>query len=785
MFKNYFKVAIRNLLGNKVLSLVNIAGLAMGMAGAILLLLNIQHILSMDQFHTRKDQLYKVYNKEAINGQVQCWATTPSPLGPALKRDYPEIKEYTRIEQGEKLLRHGEQLLRARGFVTDAAFLQLFSFPLVIGRAEYALDDPHRIVITEQLAKRLFGNEQPVGKIILVDNSTNFTVSGVLKDLPNNTNFKFDYLIPWQYLSKSGTENDSWKFASVTTYVALQSGANSEALNKKVANLTTRYSEDQPALTNFLYPLSRDFLYNRFENGLPSGGRIDNLRMLGFLAGIILLIACINFMNLSTARSEKRAKEVGLRKVVGARKRFLILQFTGESVLVAFIAGVLALCITQLLLPGFSELANVRMRIAWESPLFWLAAIGFVLLTGILAGSYPAFYLSSFQPVKVLKGMFNNKKAFVTPRKILVVVQFVLSIFLINFTFIFRKQINHAQDREIGYVKEQLIYHQLTDDIRTNYTVIQQELLDKGIAVAVGKSSMPVSLAGGSSVSGLNWEGKDPSLNVSFVLVNTRQDFARINGLTLSAGRDLNVQSFPMDTAGCLINEAAAKIMGLKDPVGKLILDAGYNWTIVGVVKDFVIGSPNEVIKPLLVLGSSHASFINIRLNPNRAPMENLKAAQAILAKYNPGFLTEPGYADEDYAKKFKEAVNVGVLFNNFAFIAIFISCMGLFGLVTYMAETRNREISIRKVLGASIGEVMALLVVDFVKLVVLAIVIASPIAWLAMNYFLQQFPYRTTNSIWIPVISGIGALLIALLTIGWQSIKAAMANPIRSLRVQ
>ena len=463
----------------------------------------------------------------------------------------------------------------------------------------------------------------------------------------------------------------------------------------------------------------------------------------------------------------------------------MILQFIGESVLVAFAAGALSLCITQFLLPIFSELANVRLRIAWDSPLFWTAAIGFVLFTGILAGSYPAFYLSSFQPVKVLKGGGKNRRALVTPRKILVVVQFVLSIVLINFAFIFRKQQHYVEEREIGYVKENLMYHSLTADLRKNYTLVRQELLDNGIALTVSKSSVPVSIAGGTAVSGLKWDGIDPSMDVRFAVIEARQDFVVTNGLQLVDGRDIDIQSFPMDTASCIINEAAAHIMKLKNPVGTVIRDDDYNWKIVGVVKDFVIGSPTEPSRPLLVMGGSQAGFINIRLNPNKPAVENTVAAEAILTKYNPGFLTEPGFADEDYRKKFKEARNVGVLFNSFALMAIFISCMGLFGLAIYMAETRAREIGIRKVMGATVARIVSNLVFQFLKLVILAIVIATPIAWLLMNGFLRQFAYRTNISIWIPVISGMGAVLISIATIGWQSLKSARANPVKTLRTE
>ncbi len=505
--------------------------------------------------------------------------------------------------------------------------------------------------------------------------------------------------------------------------------------------------------------------------------------MLAILAGIILLIACINFMILSTARSEKRAKEVGVRKVMGAVKRSLVLQFISESILLSLIAGIIAFIIILLLLPVFSSLANAHLIIPYTSVVFWLFAVCFILLTGILAGSYPAFYLSSFKPVKVLKGVIKNGNALVTPRKILVVLQFVLSIFLINFTILFQKQISHSQNREIGYVKENLIFHPVTDDLKKNYTLLKNELINTNTATAVCQSNTPIT-RGRSGITGLKWEGMDLKANIAFDLVTTSGDFIKTNGLKLIEGRDIDVATYPTDTASCLINETALKVLGLKNPIGQVIKDEDLSFKITGVVKDFLIGPADQATNPMFIKGNKDGDFISIRLS-NNSSKQKVKTAEAILKKYNPNFLTEYQFADEDYAFKFKQKKGVATLINSFAFIAIFISCMGLFGLSVYMAENRKKEIGIRKVLGATVSRITFLLAKDFVKLVIIAIIIASPLALLFMNFFLEHFSYRTNVSWWILFAAGLAAVLIALFTISFQSIKAAIANPVKSLRTE
>ncbi|SDF77660.1 ABC transporter permease [Chitinophaga filiformis] len=784
MLKNYFRIAYRNLFKNKVHSLINITGLSLGMAAAILLLLNIQYGLSIDQFHEKKANIYKAYTKGIVNGKLSCWEFTAGPLGPALK-NYPDVRNMARTIVTNKLLRHEDKLIPAVGNITDAAFLSMFSFPLIAGNMQTALKHPNNIVITQQLAVKLFGSQDPVNKILNTPTGDIFTVTGVLKDLPANTQFKFDYLLPWEYLHSNG----AWNNQNLFTYIELQPNANIDVVNQKIAHVGQQNSSltvsSLPGQTTFLYPLAKVYLENRFENGRPAGGNIDNLKMLGGLMAVILLIACINFMNLSTARSEKRAKEVGIRKVVGAARRSLVIQFIGESVLMAFLAGIIALVLVQLVLPYFSDLTRAQLSIPWKSPLFWLAALAFILLTGLMAGSYPALYLSSYKPVKVLKGILQNGNALVTPRKILVVVQFTFSIVLINFTFIYHKQIQHQLNREVGFAKETLVYHSLTADLRHNYTALKNELIGTGIASSVSESNARVTQIAAIE-SGLKWDGMDPKINPGFVLIMENGGLVQTNGLSLVAGRDIDIENYPGDTLSCVINAASAKVLGFKDPVGQIIRDEDVPWTIVGVVKDFLVGDPDQASQPVLIKGTVNpGNTINIRISGGQSFFQNIQRAEAILKKYNPGYLTELQFADSDYAAKFQHARNIAMLISTFTFIAIFISCMGLLGLATYMTENRVREIGIRKVLGSSVTGIVSLLTRDFVRLILIAILLASPLAWFFMHSFLERFSYRTSLDGWVLAVTGAATLSMALLTISFQVMRAALMNPVKNLRTE
>jgi len=782
MLASYFKIAWRSLFKNKLHSLINISGLALGMAAAVILLLNIRYGLSVDQFHEKKAQLFEAYNKGMANGELSVGNGTSSLLGPAL-HSYPEIKSVARVTGSGMLFRYADKKIEAGGFFTDPAFLSMFSFPLTEGSIESALKDPNDIVVTRRLATKLFGSQDPAGKIITTPTGDNFTVTGVLQDPPVSSQFKFEYLLPFSYLHDPG----AWSNWNTNTWVELKPDANVDAVNQKIAGIIARnFPAERSASksTIFLYPLTKVYLYGRFENGQPSGGNIDGLRLMGGLAAILLLIACINFMNLSTARSEKRGKEVGVRKVVGAARHSLIFQFIGESILMTALAGLIAFTLVQIAIPYFDTLTETQLVVPWSSPAFWCAAGVFILFTGVLAGSYPAFYLSSFKPVRVLKGVLKNGNALVTPRKILVVVQFVFSICMINLIVIYQKQIRYELDREVGFSKDNLVFHPMTDDLRRNYSTLKNDLLSTGTALFVAESNTPVTRNAGEE-SGLKWAGMDPKINPWFVLMMENGDFIRTSGLTLVGGRDIDLEKYPGDTLSCVINETSVKVLGFKNPLGQIIRDVDERWKIVGVVKDFLVGDPNQASEPVLIKGAVNTGYISIRIASSRPFVENARQAEAIIKKYNPNYITALRFADLDYAAKFQEARNVVMLINTFAFIAIFVACMGLLGLAAYMAENRTREIGIRKVLGSGAAAIVSLLAREFVRLILVSIVIASPLAWLLMQFFLQHFTYRTPLNAWVLVISAASALLLALATIAFQLIRAAMANPVKSLRAE
>jgi putative ABC transport system permease protein len=784
MFKNYLKVAFRNLWKNKAFSIINITGLAIGMASAILILLWIQNELSYEGFHEKKDRIYEAWNRAVFSEKLHCWNTTPKVLAGALKRDLPEVEQACRVNWTHKyLFSIGDKRIMTGGNTVDSNFLQVFTFPLVQGDPATALKEPNSVVLTESLAGNLFGKENPMGKTVKIDNKDFFKVTGVAKNPPVNSRFSFRYLIPWSYLRKIGDDDVNWGNNSTRTYVLLKEHASLASVAPKVKVMKMRYDSSEKHWEMFFYPMSRWRLYSSFKGAEESGGKIEYVRLFGIIAAFILLIACINFMNLSTARSEKRAKEVGIRKVVGAQKGALVSQFIGESILLALLAGIVALIIVQISLPGFNILTDKKLSVHYGSPYLWLTGLAFVIFTGLLAGSYPAFFLSSFQPVKVLKGTFKAVNALITPRKVLVVLQFSFAIILIICTIIVRQQIDHARNREVGYNKSNLIYHFLTGDITKNYELIKGELLSSGAAVSVCKTSSPLTESYSDSW-GFDWEGKAPEDKTDFSRFCTDQGLIATTGLKLSQGRDFNLKQYPTDSAGIILNESAVKAMSFKKPLGQIIRDNGVTWHVIGVIKDFVLQSPYTPITPMVIEGAKGwFSTMNIRLNDANTTAQNLKKAEAIFKRYNPEYPFEYTFVDEEYSQKFDDEKRTGTLAAVFAGLTIFISCLGLFGLATYMAENRVKEIGVRKVLGASVTSVVSLLSRDFLRLVIISFFIAAPVAWWAMYKWLESYPYRVPIQWWVFLSAGVLSMGIAVLTVSWQAIRAALANPARSLR--
>lgn len=786
MIKNYFKLAWRNLVKNKTFSFINITGLAIGMTTSTLILLWIQHEVSYDNFHRKKVRLYKAWNRYTTDGQTGCWNNTPKVMAAAIQQDYPEVEKTARVNFLPPVkIDFDEKHFYGRGRIVDSTFLQLFTFPTIKGNTATALNDVSSIVLTEKLSKTIFGNDDPIGKILKLNDSDNFKVSAVVKDVPTNSAFEFEFLIPWAYMRMKGWDNDSWGNNSIATYVLLKEGASLGSIEPKIKTLRKKYDKDDPNIETFLYPMSRWRLYSTFENGKESGGRIEIVRLFGVIAAFILLIACINFMNLSTARSEKRAKEVGIRKVAGAQKRSLIAQFLGESVMLAFIAAIFALLIVQLVLPAFNKLVDKKLFIDFDNPLFWLTSLAFILITGILAGSYPSAYLSSFKPVSILKGSLKAANPLVTPRKVLVIAQFTFAIILIIATIIVRQQIQKAQDRQTGYARNNLVYHFTEGESAKNYLLIKNELLSSGTAVSVTMTSSPVT-EGWSNTWGLEWKGKNQNDKTIINFFCADDAVAKTLGLQLVGGRDFDLKNFPTDSSAALLNESAVKHMGFKEPLGQIIKNNGQDWHVVGVIKDFIINSPFHPLEPMFIAGAKGwFSVIHIKFNESNSTEKNIASLKSIFKKYNPAYEVNYRFADIEYERKFNDEKRTGSLATLFALLAIIISCLGLFGLSSYMAENRIKEIGVRKVLGASVASITALLSKDFLKLVLLSFAIATPIAYWAMHIWLKNFPYRVSIHWWVFAAAGLAAIFIALLTISFQAIKAAIANPVKSLRTE
>jgi putative ABC transport system permease protein len=787
MLKNYFTVAFRNLLRSKGFSFINILGLSIGMASALLILLWVENEWSYDRTYPNSDRLYLVWNKDKWTNDTVCWPTTPKIMGSVLKTDFPEIEKSSRVNWTQTLLFSvGEKRLNIKGTMVDPDFLSMFSVPFVEGNAGTALNNPTSIVITQSLAQKLFGSEDALGKTVKLDNKDVFNVSGVIKDLPNNTSFDYEFLTPWSYMKTRGDEDSSWGNNSTRNFVLLKPNTSLEALQKKIKTCIIHHSSPGATTTNFLYAFSREHLFGNFVDGKQHGGRIEMVRAFLLIALFILIIACINFMNLSTARSERRAKEVGIRKTVGALKEALIIQFLLESILLAFIAGVLALVIDWLCLSPFNDLTQKHLVLEFGQPVFWIAILGFILFTGLLAGSYPAFFLSAFRPVQVLKGTFRKANALINPRKVLVVFQFSIAILLIISTLIVLKQLRYAQARENGYDKNNLVYVMLQGDMRKNYAVIKDELRDKGVVTAMSMGSSPISQSW-SNTWGIVWEGKPPGDKTIINSYTTDGNIVKTMGMTVSQGRDIDLVNFPGDSTSVVLNEAAVKAMNFKHPLGQLIGYPGSPYKVIGVVRDFIIESPYEPIRPMVIWGPKDNYFnaIHFKLNPAHTTAQNLATMESVFKKYNPDYPFEYKFVDEEYARKFSDEQATATLAGLFAALTIFISCLGLFGLAAYMAEARVKEIGVRKVLGASVTSLATLLSRDFVVLVVIAILVATPVAWYCMDKWLMDYKYRTNLDPWIFIIAGLVAIFISLATVSYQAIKAALASPIRSLRSQ
>jgi len=789
MLKNHLKIAWRNIARSKGYSALNILGLATGMSVALLIGLWVYNEYSYDRFLPDYSQLYKVKLNFNYNGAIKTQSGAALPMADALRRDFPEIKYVAETNWPSKHnLVVGDKKIYRYGMAVGNDFLKMFQYPLLAGNAATVFNDPYSIVLTQSAAKALFGNENPVNKVIRIDNRHDVKVAGLLKDIPANSTLQFNYLMPFSYseqTEKSTREaRTQWANHSFPQYIELQPGISYAQIAPKIKNIAKAH-EPGNDITLILHPMQQWRLYTLFKDGKVSGGFIEYVHMFGIIGLLVLLIACINFMNLSTARSEKRAREVGVRKAIGSRRYDLIFQFLTESLLMTLISASFSLLMVRLALPWFNGLTGNAIEIPFGNPTFWAIMIGYVLATGLLAGSRPAFYLSSFNPIKVLKGSIQSGRAAVLPRKVLVVLQFSCSVGLIISTSIIYQQLQYARNRPAGYNADRLIMTDLSPDLRHNYAALKNDLLQSGIVQSVTKASSPVTDFAASFII-QNWPGKMADESLEMVTTSVSEDYFNTLGMTIAQGRDF--AGNPGDSLSVILNEAAVNRLRLKDPINQLITFEYKEkpMRIIGVVKDAVIGSPFSAIDPaLFVYGPGWSASVMYRLKPGTGTTDAMAKLGQVFNKYNPAYPYDYHFADEVYDNKFKLEQLTGKLAAIFAGLAIFISCLGLFGLAAYVAEQRTREIGIRKVLGASIPQLWLLLSGNFIVLVLIGCLIASPVAFYYLRNWLQKYEYRINIGPGVFILSAAAAMFITLLTISFQAIRAAVANPVKSLRTE
>lgn len=792
MYKNYLKTAWRNITKDKGYTAFNLLGLATGMAIALIIGLWVQYQFSYDKFLPGSQQAYRVMERSTSNGETDAGGATSLPFAGVLKKDIPGIKY---VAQADFIASHGlvagDKKLYSPGIFAGDEFLNIFQYPLLKGSVSEVLKQPASIVITKSTAIALFGNEDPINKTIKLDNVHNVTVTGVLADIPGNSTMQFKYILPFSfYIQTQQWIRDNmtaWGLHPIQTFVGLQPGVTSADVEAQLAGIEKKYDPEgysSNKLIPFLHPLAHWHLYSNFKNGYEAGGFIDYVRMFGIIGILVLIIACINFTNLSTVRSERRAKEVGVRKAVGSLRVHIIMQFLVESVLITFMAFVVSLFLVTTVLPAFNTLTSSNVVIPWGSAPFWGIMLAYVLVTGLAAGSRPAFYLSSFMPVKVLKGTMQTGKAATLPRKILVVLQFSCSVALIISTVIVYQQIQYAKNRPTGYNADRLVITDASGDIDRNYAALKNDLMQTGVITSVTKSTAPVTEL--YSWTGIDsWQGKLPGESLGMATVGVTDDYFSTLDIQFAKGRNFSGWGDKYDTVDVILNEAAVKRLRFKNAINQEILwNGGHKIKVIGVVKDALMMSPfSPPVPTFFVYNPVWSSAVMYRLSGGVSASQAMAKIEPIFNKYNPAYPFTYHFADENYAAKFNQEVLIGRLSGIFAALAVFISCLGLFGLAAYVAQQRTKEIGIRKVLGASVPQLWALLSKDFVALVLISCVLASPVAWYFLNGWLQQYEYRITIGAGVFVASAVVALFITVLTISVQAIKAAMANPVRSLK--
>lgn len=790
MFRLNLKIALRNLWRNKTSSVINIVGLAVGLSACLLLLLYVNYEMNFDRHFKDSDKVYQVMtNFQDANGKITSTGGVPgNGIAMAIKTKIPEVNELTRIGGGdESLIANHENVFKKRDLFADPEILKIFNYEFIAGNPATALNAPDAVILTASTAKLLFGSTDVLNKTVRYQNRNNLKVSGVIKDLPANTSFRFDYLMPWSFFESINdyVKNMNWGDFNFPVMVKVNDPANIDLINSKVKKL---FNENYTAQRNenFLFPLADTHLHGEFLNGKSVGGDIERIYLFVALAFGILLIACINFMNMATAKSERRAKEVGIKKTIGATRASLMIQFLTEAMVLTVVAVLIAVTIVEVSLPVFNNLLEIDLAIGYTNTGYWFGILAVALLTGILSGTYPAVFLSSFNPIQTLKK--KTARAKLIPfniRQVLVVVQFCFAIILIIATLVIYKQMQFIKNRPIGYNISSLAEMSQDGELNGKFDLLKAELLKSGAVTAVNKSSRSMTNVG-SWFYGFQWPGmEEKGKEIVFNRLETQYDFVKTNGVEMLAGRDFS-RDFASDSAGIMLSSTAVKMMKLKNPLGINVNLFGNQLKVIGVFKDFIWSSPYRSGNPMVIIFNKNpGGSINMRLNPANSVSRNVELISAITKKINPEYPVEIKFVNDLFSKKLQSEKILGILANLFGGIAILISCLGLYGLVAYSAEQRTKEFGVRRVLGASVGNIMRLLSVSFLKMVFIAACIGVPLAYYFMNRWLTGFEFRTSISWPIVLVSITGTVIIAFLTVSFQAYKAAKANPVEALKYE
>ena len=787
MFRLNLKIALRNLWKNKVSSFINVIGLAIGLAACLLLLIYVSYEWNFDkQAKNAADVHIVLTHVRDDSGKVlMTFDGSTTALAPLIKSEIPEIKSICRMNYGGiNLIANKENSFKRNAKFAEPDILKMYDYQFIAGDGHTALQQPKSVILTESTAKILFGSVEVLNKTVRYQDKFDLTVTGVVKDLPDNSSNKFDYLMPWSFYEMVDPDAKDLNFNnfSYKTLVLLHPDANLAEVNKKIALLVKNKNANE---THFLYPLTKMHLYGKFEEGKNVGGAIEQIWLFMGLAFGILLIACVNFMNMATAKSEKRSKEVGIKKTIGATRQSLIAQFLTESMVLTLVSVVIAIVLIEILLPTFNNLLNIQLTLSYFNVKYCAGIVLIVLLTGLIAGSYPAFYLSSFNPIQTLKRKIKGKGFSLSLRQVLIIGQFCFTIVLIISTLVIYKQIAYIKDKPVGADINQLVQMPQDGALATKFDLFKAQLLSSGAVSGVFQSSTSL-IHHDQNFSGLEWPGMLRQQNIIlFNRVITTYDFIKTSGLKLLQGRDFS-EKFASDSGAVLISSSAVKTMGLKNPVGTILKRNGYRSTIIGVFEDYVWDSPYQTNHPMIVyFGKKETGVVTMRLNPQNSLHDNINKIENIAKQMNPSYPAEIKFTDSAYADLFQKEQRMGILSNLFGGLAIFISCLGLFGLATYSAEQRTKEFGVRKVLGASVYSLMQLLSLSFIKMIVVAILIAVPLAYYVMDVWLQQFEFHTGISWWIIVTAGAGTLSVAILTVSYQAYKTAVANPVDALKYE